>query len=265
MDKALSFNNKLKWGMALLAIPAIVAVLYLLFWFFIGVSIAAAVGGAVTAAAILLALMPAISERLTQLKYSSFKATVAAFPIETLDGEVERGAKYLKRAYDALQEKKAAVEDFRIEVGKVEKDHPEDAAEAKLQLEEAEEQMAFYVQDYVEHEQSHEAFVKETARQKRKWKLANAGAKMRESLQIKDEFMSQLRRDTAFAAIQQKHADSIAHIKLSKDVEYMRKRMAEAKAAQLTPAPLTFDTAGKVVLPQLKAIDYADALERKAA
>lgn len=262
MDKALSFNNKLKWGLAVAAIPVLALLGYIAFHVILGLTVLYALVGSAAAAAVGYALLPAFSERLTQLKFGAFKATVAAFPIESLDGEVERGAKYLRRALDALNEKKASVEEFRMEVQKIMKDNPEDTEEAQGQLAMAEEEMAFHMQDYLDHEAKHDAFVKEVARQKRRWKLAQAGAKMRQALQIKDEFMSELRKNTAFEAIQKAHAESIGHMKLSRDLEYMRKRIAEAKEK---PPALVFDITGHVVMPQTKTIDYAEALEGKAA
>lgn len=248
MDQALSFNNKVKWAMAVLALPVLAVLGYFAFHVILGLAILYALGATIGIAAVGYALLPAISLRLTQLKYSAYKAVAAEFPDDTLDVAIARGAKHLKRAYEALQAKGTIVEEFRMNVKEVMKDHPEDTEDAQLQLKEAEDQMAFSMADWLEQEQKHLAFVKEVDRQKRRWRLAQQGKKLRNALAMKDDFMEQMATDSAFKAIKEAHAESIAHMKLSSDVAYMRKRMAEAKQA---PPPLTFDTSGKVVLPVL--------------
>lgn len=255
MDKALVFNNRAKWGLALAAVPVVGIALYLISMFLVGLGIVASLGGAAVGALILLALTPAISERLTQLKYRSFKAAVAAFPEESLDINVARGAKHLKRAHDALLEKGAEVETFRQEVAAVERDHPEDVAEAREQLAAAEEQLQFYVADWVELERVHLAYVKEVARQKRRWRLAMAGKRMREALVMKDDFMAQMRNDAAFTAIAKAHGESIAHMKLTRDVNYMRQRIA---AAAEKPQALVYDNNHRVVLPLVQEAMYVE-------
>lgn len=265
MDKALSFNNKLKWGFAVLAIPALALLGYIAFHVILGLTVLFALAGSAVAAAIGYALLPALTERLTQLKFQAFKATVAKFPIESLEGDIQRGEKHLKNAYAALEEKKTIVESFRLDVKQMEAEHPEDVVEAKEQLAMAEDEMAFHVQDYLELENRQEALVKTTEKLRRRWKIAQAGAKLREALVIKDKFMSEMRQDAAIQAVQEAQAASIAHMKLSRDVEYMRKRIQEAKAKDAAPAALVYDTSGNVVLPAVKHIDYTEVVERKAA
>lgn len=248
MDQATSFHTKLKWAVAILVIPVLALIGYVGLHVLFGLAVIYALGISFGIGALAYALLPAITLRLTQLKYSAYQAVAAAFPDDTLDVAVARGAKHLKRAWEALAAKGTIVEEFRMNVAEVERDHPEDVEDANMQLKEAQEQMAFAMADWLEQEQLHLAFVKEVARQKRRWRLAQQGKKLRTALAMKDDFMNQMATDAALNAIKSAHAESIAHMKLSSDVAYMRKRMAEAKQA---PPPLTFDTSGKVVLPVL--------------
>jgi ABC-type multidrug transport system fused ATPase/permease subunit len=232
------YKKLLQWGtvglVALIVSPIIFSVVKGL----IGLAIAALVGG------VIFALMPAVTEKLAQLKFQAMKGVISRAPIESLYQRAKERWAALQEQQSILHEQAASLEEFKKKAEKFAKQYPDEAETWLTQLVGYEKLFAYRVDQYKAAKRSMEEFNKVVEKAEAIYEMAMADAKLGKSFNKDKDFMAVFREKTAFDAVDKASSQALANLRMALvDDEFVSKQIE----GQQTHA-ITYDAAGHVVL-----------------
>lgn len=203
--------------------------------------IAAAVIGSVC-----VALMPAFTQLMTNLKFKAYTEVVSRAPIESLYTEQQLAHNDLMEARTALEGQMGQVEmmkDNLEDYRKKRADDPESIAKWVERVNEWEKVLAFNIELFKGAKVEYAKFGRIIEDAEMDWKMSAADRKLSKAFGKKDDFMRNLRTKTALDAVQQESAAARARLKMSLvDNDYA---VSQTKDKDIVHA-ITYSPAGKI-------------------
>ncbi len=237
-------------GVALVAAP----IIFLIIKGIVGLIIAGLLGG------VALALQPAISTWLTNLKFKAVKAVVQANPIETLVAGQQERTRELDESRKKLEGQATGLEKFRNKVDKMVRDYPQDAKRFQDQLTDFERLLAYRVEQYKGAKRSLKERADKIERAKVIYEMSLAAVEAGEVMNAGEDFMAKFKEDVAFDEIDNTNAKAISQLRMAlADDDYARDQIkdVDVRTVNYTPAgtvdlgnilaPLTLDVHAKVL------------------
>lgn len=204
----------------------------------VGLVIAGLVGG------VALALMPAISEKLTQLKFQALKIVIDRAPVESLYARVQERHNLLQEQRKILQEQAANLEGFKKKATKFMAQYPEEAPAYKEKLEGYETLFAYRVGLFKEAKAANQEFVKVVEKAEAIYEMAVADAALGQSFNKEQDFMAFYREKTAFDAIERADNLAMSNLRMALvDDEFAIKAVENKQVHQVA-----YDPQGNVIL-----------------
>lgn len=188
---------------------AIAPFIFMLIGGIVGLAVAAIIGG------VLMALMPAASTWLTNLKFKALKAVVEDDPVTTLIAREQERAEALEDARIQLEQQTAGVEVFRTRASQIVKEYPEEEPALKQRLQEYEQVLAYRIDEFKESRKTFQEFQRTVAKFKAMYELAKLDEATGKSLNTGSDMLAKFKEQVAFDAIDQANAQSIARLRMS--------------------------------------------------
>jgi hypothetical protein len=233
MDKKQRFKRLIQVGIAGGVAVVVAPTIFLVIQGLIGL-IAAFVVGSVA-----LALQPAFSTWLTNLKYKAVKEVVERDPCATLIAQRQERAQALEDARGMLEQQVAAVELFSQKTKKLVKQYPEEAEESMQTLKEYEALLVFRVDQFKDSREKHAAFSRNVDKYIAKYELAQLGNATGKALNSGSDVMAKFKESIAFDKIDREHAQSLAHLRMAlTDESYAKEQIKTSTSThQVTYTP----------------------------
>jgi hypothetical protein len=204
----------------------------------VGLAIAGVVG------AVLLALMPAFTEKMAQLKFQALKGVISRAPVESLHQRAKERWDELTQQRNTLHEQAASLAEFKKKAEKFNKDYPEEAPQVNEQLAGYEKLFTYRVELFKGAKLETEKFMKVVEKAEAIYEMAVADAKLGKSFNKGKDFMAIYREKTAFDAIDKANSQALANLRMALiDDEFA------AKQGETQPVhAVTYDKGNHVVL-----------------
>jgi hypothetical protein len=213
----------------------------------IGLAVAALVGGTI------LALMPAVTERLAQLKFQALKGVISRAPVDTLNKRGQERWDELNVQRQTLHEQAAALAEFKQKATKFNRDFPEEAPQINEQLQGYEQLFAYRVDMFKQAKLETEKFMKVVEKAEAIYEMAMADAKLGKSFNKGKDFMAIYREKTAFDAIDKANSMALANLKMALvDDDFASKAVEAAPTSQHA---ITYDATGRPMLGNILNVD----------
>ena len=239
-DKAAKYKKLIQIGIVCGVALVVAPIIFLVIKGIVGVIVAGAIG--MTA----MALMPALSEKLTQLKFQAVKMVISRAPVESLYARVQERHKLLQEQRTVLQEQAANLEGFKKKATKFMQQYPEEAPAYQEKLNGYEKLFAYRVDLFKEATAKNQAFVKVVEKAEAIYEMAVADAALGHSFNKEQDFMAFYREKTAFDAIEKADNLAMSNLRMALiDDDFATKAVANENA---TVHQVTYDAQGSVVL-----------------
>lgn len=240
MDKQKKFKLLTQLGIGGLVALVVSPIIFMVIKGIVGLAIAGIVGS------VLMAIMPAFSTWLTNMKFKALKAVIQANPIETLTAQREERAAQLTQFSKALTDQTVALERFRNEVSNMQRDYPEEAPKYTAQLQDFEKLLAFRVAQYKAAKKALAKFDDSIKRAERIYKMSLASQQAGKAMNANMDFMSKFKEEVAFDAIEEENIKAIAALKRAMDDDDFV--LNEIKTNNIETHSITYDANGSVIL-----------------
>jgi hypothetical protein len=205
-------------GAALIVAPIIFAIIKGI----VGLAIAAAIGCAI------LAIQPAFTTWLTNMKFKAVKAVVQANPIETLYARQQERTQELEGARQKLEGQATSLEKFRKKVAKVVHDYPEDAKTYQEQLRDFERLLAYRVEQFKGAKTSLEEFKRNVVKAKDLYEMSLLAVETGNAMNASEDFMAKFKEEVAFDEVDNTNAKAIAQLRMAlADDNYARDQIKD--------------------------------------
>lgn len=223
-SKQQKFKTIVKVGLVA-AVGLIVApVVFLVIQGVVGLIVAGALG--MTA----MALVPALSERLTQLKFQAMKTVISRAPVETLHQRAKERWEELAEQRNILHAQAAALAAFKQKAAKFNIAYPEEAPQINEQLEGYERLFAHRVDLFKKAKEDTNKFMSVVEKAEAIYEMAVADAELGKSFNKGKDFMAIYREKTAFDAIDKANATALANLKMALvDDDYTTKQIQQTQ------------------------------------
>jgi hypothetical protein len=240
------FKTIAKFGIAGIICLLVAPIVFLMIKGLVGLAVAGVI------CATLIALMPAFSEWLTQIKFKALKGVISRAPVESLIQRAKERWDELETQLGLLKEQAAAVSEFKIKVSRFVKENPLDAQDWLDRLADYEKRFAFRVESFKKAKRDTHDFMKTIDRAEAIYEMALMDQKLSKSFGKSRDFMAIFREKTAFDAIDKANAQSMADLKMSMiDEDYV----SQQTLGEQPVAKITYDTQGNVVLGNILNMD----------
>lgn len=247
LTKEQKYKKGLQIGAILLVGFLVAPFIFMAIGGLIGLGIAALIGG------IMFAVMPAVTERLTQLKFQALKGVISRAPVETLQQRAKERWEELAVQRNTLHEQAAALAEYKNKAVKFNKDFPEDAPQVNEQLAGYEKLFAYRVDMFKQAKAETEKFMKVVERAEAIYEMALADAKLGKSFNKGKDFMAIFREKTAFDAIDKANSMALANLKMALVDDDFATKVVENQA---TPQhAISYDAAGRPVLGNILNVE----------
>jgi hypothetical protein len=239
--KAVKYKRLMQIGIIGVVGLVVAPVIFLAVKGIVGLVIAGVVGG------IALALMPAVSEKLTQLKFQAMKIVISRAPVESLYARVQERHALLQEQRGVLQEQAANLESFKKKATKFMEVYPEEAASYQEKLTGYEKLFAFRVNLFKEAKAKNMEFVKVVEKAEAIYEMAVADAALGNSFNKEQDFMAFYREKTAFDAIERADNLAMSNLRMALvDDDVVNKLSAETTINSIHK--VSYDPQGNVIL-----------------
>jgi hypothetical protein len=174
--------------------------------------------GLVTAAvvcAVFLAFRPAVTERLTQLKFQALNAVISRAPVESLYQRAKERVEELNNQREVLNEQAANLEGFKKKAANFAKRFPEDAGQMAEKLAGYEKLFAYRIDLFKHAKKETQKFIGEVEKAEAIYEMAVADAALGKSFNKGNDFMSLYREKTAFDAIDKANNTAMANLRMA--------------------------------------------------
>lgn len=226
-----------------------------------------AIGGAIGLAiayvlgAVVLALRPAFTEWLAQLKFKTMDAVISRAPVETLYQRAKERVDELNEQRAILNEQAGNLEGFKKKAKAFAKKYPDDANDMNEKLIGYEKLFAWRVELFKQAKKETQNFVKEVEKAEDIYEMALADAALGKSFNKGKDFMSIYREKTAFDAIDKANSKAMANLRMALVDDVV---VAEQIGTQEVHA-VTYDANDNVVLGSIMNLDEikVNVAERK--
>jgi hypothetical protein len=237
-SKAMKYKKLVQIGI-IGAVGLIVApVIFLAVKGIVGLVIAGVVGG------VAIALMPAISEKLAQLKFQAVKMVIDRAPVDSLYVRVQERHTLLQEQRKVLQEQAANLEGFKKKAMRFMEQYPEEAAAYKEKLTGYEKLFAYRVDLFKQARKANQDFVKVVEKAEAIYEMAVADAALGQSFNKEQDFMAFYREKTAFDAIERADNLAMSNLRMALvDDEFAIKAVENQQVHQVS-----YDPQGNVIL-----------------
>jgi hypothetical protein len=194
-----------------------------------------------------IALMPAFTQAMTNLKFKAFTEVVSRAPIESLYAEQEESFNDLQEASKGIEEQMEHIEIMSEKVKAYAKKQtdPDQLASWQSRLSDYERLLAHNVELFKAAKTEHAKYGPIIDIAEMEWDMAKSDAKLAKAFGKKDDFMRNLRQKTALEAVQKASAASRARLRMA--LVNQEQTMVEIKDTAPVHA-ITYDTRGKVNL-----------------
>lgn len=244
MDKKQRFKRLLQVGIVGGVAVVVAPTIFLIIQGLIGLITAFVIGG------VALALQPAFSTWLTNLKYKAVKEVVERDPCTTLIAQRQERAQALEDARGMLEQQVAAVELFSKKTAKLIKEYPEEAEESTQTLREYEALLVFRVDQFKDVREKHKAFSRNVDKYIAKYELAQLSKATGAALNSGNDPMAKFKEEVAFDKIDREHAESLAHLRMAlTDESYAKEQIKTVTSAH----QVTYTPDGRVQLGNILA------------
>jgi hypothetical protein len=234
------FKKLTQYGVMGLVALVVSPIIFMVIKGIVGLAIAGVIG------AVLIALMPAFSEKMAQLKFQALKGVVSRAPVESLHQRAKERRDELTTQRNTLQEQAAALAEFKNKAQKFNRDFPEEAPAINEQLAGYEKLFAYRVDMFKEAKVETDRFMKVVEKAEAIYEMAVIDAKLGKSFNKGKDFMSIYREKTAFDAIDKANSMALANLKMALvDDEFASKKVEAQTTAQHA---ITYDPAGNPIL-----------------
>lgn len=201
---------------------AVAPIIFLVIQGIVGLVVAAVIG------AVVLALQPAFSTWLTNLKFKAVKAAVQANPIETLYAAQQTRTQELEEARQKLESQATSLEKFRNKVTKLSRDYPEDAKTYQDQLRDFERLLAYRVEQFKSAKGSLEVFKRNVVKAKDLYEMSLAAVETGNAMNAGEDFMAKFKEEIAFDEVDNTNAQAIAQLRMAlADDNYVRDQIKD--------------------------------------
>lgn len=198
-----------------------------------------------------LALRPAFTEYMSQLKFKTLNAVIDRAPVETLYQRAQERVNELNNQRSVLNEQAANLESFKKKAMAFAKKYPEDAAQMDEKLTGYEKLFAFRVELFKEAKAETQKFVGEVEKAEAIYEMAVADAALGKSFNKGKDFMSIYREKTAFDAIDKANSRAMANLRMALiDDVAVTQQIADREVHAVA-----YDDNNKVVLGNIMNLD----------
>ena len=239
-DKATKYKKLIQIGIVCSVALVVAPIIFLVVKGIVGLIIAGVIG--MTA----MALLPALSEKLTQLKFQAVKLVISRAPVESLYARVHERHTLLQEQRQILQEQAANLEGFKKKATKFMAQYPEEAPAYQEKLTGYEKLFAYRVNLYQEATAKNKDFVKVVEKAEAIYEMAVADAALGHSFNKEQDFMAFYREKTAFDAIEKADNLAMSNLRMALvDDDFVNKAVANTT----TPVhQVAYDAQGSVIL-----------------
>lgn len=239
-SKAVKYKKMLQIGTIGVVGLVVAPVIFLAIKGIVGLVAAGVIGGVV------LALMPAMTEKLTQLKFQAMKIVISRAPIESLYARVQERHNLLQEQRKVLQEQAANLEGFKKKATKFMAQYPEEAPAYQEKLTGYEKLFAYRVNLFKEARQKNQEFVKVVEKAEAIYEMAVADAALGQSFNKEQDFMAFYREKTAFDAIERADNLAMSNLRMALVDDEFAIKAVENDAQPVHQ--VSYDTQGNVIL-----------------
>jgi hypothetical protein len=253
--KALKYKKLIQIGIVGAVALVVAPFIFLVVKGIVGLIIAGVVG--MTA----MALLPALSEKLTQLKFQAMKIVIDRAPVDSLYGRVQERHALLQEQRKILQEQAANLEGFKKKATKFMQQYPEEAPAYQEKLEGYEKLFAYRVELFKEAKVANQAFVKVVEKAEAIYEMAVADAALGHSFNKEQDFMAFYREKTAFDAIERADNLAMSNLRMALvDDDFATKKVSNVNT---TVHQVSYDASGSVVLGDILKTVPEPAMARR--
>lgn len=247
------FNNMTEAGyrrlLNVLAIGAVCFVAAPIIWYVVGGLI-----GIITAfvvGAVALALRPAFTERLSQLKFQALNTVISRAPVETLYQRAKERVIELDTQRQVLNEQAGNLESFKKKAQAFAKKYPNDSNDMQEKLEGYEKLFAYRVDLFKQAKAETQNFVAEVEKAEDIYEMALADAALGKSFNKGKDFMAIYREKTAFDAIDKANSRAMANLRMA----LIDDAVVTSQIENTQQHAVTYDANNNVVLGDIMNID----------
>lgn len=237
-SKAVKYKRLIQIGIIGVVGLIVAPVVFLAVKGIVGLVIAGLVGG------VALALMPAVSEKLTQLKFQALKIVIDRAPVDSLYVRVQERHALLQDQRKVLQEQAANLEGFKKKAMRFMQQYPEEAAAYQEKLSGYEKLFAYRVDLFKQARRANQEFVKVVEKAEAIYEMAVADAALGHSFNKEQDFMAFYREKTAFDAIERADNLAMSNLRMALvDDDFVNKAVENQQVHQVS-----YDSQGNVIL-----------------
>jgi len=237
-SKAVKYKRLIQIGIIGVVGLVVAPVVFLAVKGIVGLVIAGVVGG------VALALMPAVSEKLTQLKFQALKIVIDRAPVDSLYVRVQERHALLQDQRKVLQDQAANLEGFKKKAMRFIQQYPEEAAAYQEKLAGYEKLFAYRVDLFKQARRANQEFVKVVEKAEAIYEMAVADAALGHSFNKEQDFMAFYREKTAFDAIERADNLAMSNLRMALvDDDFVNKAVENQQVHQVS-----YDPQGNVIL-----------------
>lgn len=232
------YKRLLQWGVAGGVALVVAPIIFMVIKGIVGLAVAGVLG------ATILALMPAFTEKMSQLKFQALKGVISRAPIESLYQRAKERWEALREQHVILQEQAGALEEFKAKTQRFVKEYPEEAEQYQTQLKGYEKLFAYRVDQYKTAKKANEDFNKTVEKAEAIYEMAVADAKLGKSFNKDKDFMAVFREKTAFDAVDKASSQALANLRMALiDDDFANKQVENVETHAIA-----YDSNGNVML-----------------
>lgn len=250
MDKREKFKKYLGVGVMLAAGLFVAPIIFLAITGLVGLVAAAVIGGLV------MALTPAFTEKMAQLKFQAMKVVISRAPVETLHQRAKERSDDLAEQRDILHQQAAALAEFKRKAMNFNKRYPEDSAEINEQLAGYEQLFVYRTDMFKQAKAETQNFMAVVEKAEAIYEMAVADAELGKSFNKGKDFMAIYREKTAFDAIDKANSTALANLRMALvDDDFVKKNITQTEQTR----QVQYDAAGAPVLGSILDINKLKA------